>query len=92
MRQKFAVAIRSSHEVATFLRDHASEVSEFAKLDDFRVDAGGIDWGHVAAAIKTKKIGNRTIYELSFQPSMCSTYTFRITSDGYTSLYGCCGK
>jgi hypothetical protein len=92
LRQRFAVTIRSSADFTAFLRDHAGSVSEFLAPDDFRADAGGIDWGRVAASTKTKKLGNRTVYELAFKPSTCAGFTFRITNDGYTSLYGCCGK
>jgi hypothetical protein len=91
-RSRQAATLRSRDDFASFLRDHGTSISDWIELDDFIADGSAVDWSRVRAATKTYALGRRTVYELKFRPRDCAGFTLRMTNDGYTSLYGCCGK
>jgi hypothetical protein len=62
------------------------------ELDNFRNAAGAVDWELVAASAQVSKLGNRTVYALRYVPRGCIGFDLRMTNDGFTSLYGCCGN
>jgi len=91
-RRVFVDPPNSVQDVARFLRYRGRAVSTAVELDDYRDAAGFVDWQKVTANVKQSKLGERTVFSLNFNPKGCSGYQIRMTDDGYTSLYGCCGK
>jgi hypothetical protein len=53
-----------------------------------------INWKALAKRFQTRKVGKRTVYDLVFSVQSCGidSYRFEVTSDGWYSLGGCCGK
>jgi hypothetical protein len=91
-RMRFAVTLKSTADFAEFLRTRGRWIDDATQLDDFRDAAGAVDWTLVAAKTQVSKLGNRTVYALRYVPGGCAGYDLRMTNDGFTSLYGCCGK
>lgn len=53
-----------------------------------------IDWVSIENSIQVKKHLGYTIYILTYNHPACypgQLYTFKVTSYGFASLYGCCG-
>jgi hypothetical protein len=76
----------------SFLRERLLWLGDSLSLDDFRSADGTVDWARVAASTEVSNLAGRTVYSLRFKPQGCTFYDLRVTSEGYTSLYGCCGK
>jgi len=91
-RKHFVVTLESPADFVAFLRTRGRWLDEAAELDNFRNAAGVIDWTLVAASTQVSKMGNRTVYALRYAPQGCLGFDLRMTNDGFTSLYGCCGK
>lgn len=91
-RKHFVVTLESPADFAAFLRTRGRWLDEAIALDNFRNAAGAIDWTLVAASTQVAKMGNRTVYALRYAPRGCAGFDLRMTNDGFTSLYGCCGK
>jgi hypothetical protein len=102
-RYKFDVTINSKEDFINFLKNN--KINQWVKLDSFRENPtnypqGEIDWDKVSSAINTENIETRTIYTLDYNVisvgkdyiETCSGFTVKMTSDGYASVYGCCGK
>jgi hypothetical protein len=89
-RYKFDVTINSKNDFVNFIKNN--EINEWVKLDNFKDNPeGNVNWNKVLTAIRTEKIGIRTVYVLDYNPLFCSGFTLKMTNDGYVSVYGCCG-
>ncbi len=91
-RYKFNTSINSEENFVDFIKTNT--INEWVRLDNFRESSpvnGEIDWNKVLEAVKTEKIGSRTIYALDYTPQTCGGFTLKMTNDGYVSVYGCCG-
>ena len=95
-RRKYDAEITSRENFINFIKNN--KMDEW--LDNFKdtqePDAK-VNWDRVTSSIKTERKGSKTIYSLDYTPSECSSaqkaaFTFKITNDGYASVYGCCGK
>ena len=59
-----------------------------------------IEWGSVRDYVQTEVLKTyiadgailRQVYVLNYKPYGCGNYTLKMTSDGFISVYGCCGK
>ena len=91
-RKRFAVKLSSREDLADFLRTRARWVNAHMEFDAFRDAKGSVDWARLAASATVSTLGRRTVYALRFVPKGCAGFDFRMTSDGFTSVYGCCGK
>jgi hypothetical protein len=91
-RKHFVVTLESTADFVEFLRTRGRWLDDATALDNFRSAAGAIDWTRVAASTQVSKMGNRTVYALRYAPRGCLGFDLRMTNDGFTSLYGCCGK
>jgi hypothetical protein len=89
--------------VVAYLQEHELEIlssSQTPRLDEFpagstvlRMDVV-IDWQSIAEAIQIEHRPGYDIYSLTYHPPACDesqSYTFKVTSFGLASLYGCCG-
>lgn len=89
-RYKFDVTINSKDDFVNFIKNN--QINQWVKLDNFKDNPeGNVNWNKVLTAIKTEKIGSRTVYVLDYNPQSCSGFTLKMTNDGYVSVYGCCG-
>jgi hypothetical protein len=91
-RKSKAVQLRSKDDFVRFVRERGASVSRYLHPDNFRGPSGEIDWARVATATTTSALASGMVYTLEFVPRGCGTFTFRMNANGYTSLYGCCGK
>jgi len=57
-------------------------------------EAGDIDWKRLAKRMVARRVGKRTVYDLVFSIQGCgsNSYHFQVSSDGWFSHRGCCGK
>ncbi|MBI2110123.1 hypothetical protein HYT58_03055 [Candidatus Woesearchaeota archaeon] len=96
-RYKFDVTIKSKEDFVNFLKTH--EINRRVELDNFKnrnmdykeMKSAEPDWNKVLSEVKTENGGLKTIYVLKYNPITCSGYTLKMTTDGYVSVYGCCG-
>jgi hypothetical protein len=98
-RYKFDATINSKEDFINFLKTH--EVEDVS-LDNFKkisqevnyeqIKAAEVDWDKVLNQVKTRNAGLKKMYILNFNAYSCSGFTLKMTSDGYVSVYGCCGK
>jgi hypothetical protein len=53
-----------------------------------------IDWSRLVRRVRERSVGKRTIFEFTYTAFGCGpdSYVVRISSDGWLSHYGCCGK
>ena len=53
-----------------------------------------IDESELGKRARVRKLGTRTLYEWIYTAEHCGTdsHWFRVTSDGWVSQFGCCGK
>jgi hypothetical protein len=95
-------SFQSRGEVAVYLQEHARELlsGSLAPLPD-----GSVDWivppsddvlfGQFSVEnIQVERRSGYVIYSLTFHRPACNpgqSYTFKVTSFGLASLYGCCG-
>jgi hypothetical protein len=90
-RYKFNVTINLKDDFVNFLKNN--KINQWVMLDNFKDTPNGkVNWNTVLAAIKTDKVGNRTIYILDYKPRVCEKFKLKMTDDGYVSLFGCCGE
>jgi hypothetical protein len=90
-RQHFDVSLTSAQDFAEFLRDRGRWLEMPADFNEFRDAHGAVDWARVAASTSVSKLGGRSLFSIKLVPRPCAFYDLRMTSDGFTSLYGCCG-
>lgn len=53
-----------------------------------------IDWQRMSKRVQQRRVGERTIYELTYSADRCGpdSFVLRVSSDGWASTFGCCGK
>jgi hypothetical protein len=96
-------AFDSNHDVVVYFQEHQLELlngSSTPRLDEFpagtivsRLDVA-IDWQSLADDIQVEHRPGYSVYTLTYHRAGCSEnqrYTFKVTSYGLASLYGCCG-
>jgi hypothetical protein len=90
-------------EVVDYLQNHASEFLS-GRLEP-RKDGDAVDWNvskadvtqfrqSIAGKIVVEHRFGYAVYSITYHRPACSesqTYTFKVTSNGFASLYGCCG-
>lgn len=88
-RFETGATITSREQFRTFLRTH--DLGPRVRLDNFQTEQGVIEWDRVEQATTIMHAPNVVIYQLVYTPTVCSTYTLRVRTDGQASIYGCCG-
>ncbi len=106
-RLKFDVAISGKDDFVAFLKDNHPALCDslgetFMQFDDFRdfsklnAETSSselpVNWNTVQDSVQVTTFRQRMIYTIQYVPSVCRTFTIRMTNDGYFSHYGCCGK
>jgi hypothetical protein len=93
----------SQGDVVAFLQEHEMELLngyQTPRLGGFPAGANGarsdvsIDWQSLAKALQVERRPGYVVYTLTYHHPACSksqVYTFKVTSYGLASLYGCCG-
>ena len=95
-------SFKSGSEVSAYLQEHASGLLSGSLAPR---PNGSVDWNvspsdvslfvqAVAGAIQVESRPGYVIYSLTFHRPACNpgqSYTFKVTSFGLASLYGCCG-
>jgi hypothetical protein len=96
-------AFHSQRDVVAYLQQHELELlsgSSTPRLDAFPASWSVsrmqvvIDWQSIAEDIHVKHRPGYIIYVLTYHHPACSgnqSYTFKVTTYGLASLYGCCG-
>ena len=97
------VQFESKSDVVAYLQAHELELlsgSNIPRLSEFPPDMRGvrmdvnIDWQSIEGEIQVEHRLGYKVYTLVFHHPACDknqTYTFKVTSYGFASLYGCCG-
>ena len=96
-------SFKSKQAVVAYIQEHELELlsgSHTPRLGGFpadwvvtRMDVV-IDWQKIAEDIQVENRPGYTLFTLTYHYPGCSsnqTYTFKVTSYGLASLYGCCG-
>ena len=94
---------RSEEDVIAFLKEHELQYlngSCLPQLEEiptgkqvFRFE-GEVDWQALRQDIQVQKRPGYKVYIVTYHHPACmqgQTYTFKVTSFGWASLYGCCG-
>lgn len=97
------MSFHGKEDVITYLQEHELQVltgSRLPQLDEitdeeqvFRYD-GEVDWQALQQGIQVQQRLGYQVYLVTYHHPACSpgqTYTFKVTSFGWASLYGCCG-
>jgi hypothetical protein len=93
----------SESEVVTYLQNNASDLLS-GRLEPLQ-DNNDVDWNVTKTDVilfsqsitENVMVDNRfgyAVYSITYHRPACSesqTYTFKVTSYGFASLYGCCG-
>jgi hypothetical protein len=89
--------------VVAYLQAHELELlsgTGLPRLDAFPAGSivsrydGAVDWPSIAQAIQVQHRPGYVVYTLTYHHPACwgnQSYTFKVTSYGLASLYGCCG-
>jgi hypothetical protein len=85
---KFSRQVKSVADAIEVMRD--PRVAEFYQWHGDLI----VDWKTLPKRVRVRKLGKRTLYEWMFEVRHCGpdTHWFRVTSDGWVGVYGCCGK
>ena len=97
----FDERLESTEDVVAFLQAKQSLLFSASHLPQLDPPEGttvppsvmAVDWRAVAQNIQVKQRLGYKIYLYKFQPVHCpgQSYTFKITTFGMASVYGCCG-
>jgi len=102
-RYNIGIKITSKKDFIEFIKKNPKQ-NYFLKLDSFRdepyIPTSNINWNNVEQAIKVSQNEGYTIYSLEYNVgeiyedsrNRCFGFTLRASSNGYISIYGCCGK
>ncbi len=92
----------SKSDVIAYFQAHQLELingSQLPELGGFSPDVNvepldvEIDWQALEESIRVEKRFGYTLYTLTYEHPLCKRqyHTFKVTSYGLASLYGCCG-
>jgi hypothetical protein len=78
-----------------FLRSIKTARTTPCVADDAPRHEADIDWALMAKRVHVRSLGQRTLYEWTLSACGCpqvDSFWFKVTSDGWMSLFGCCGQ
>jgi hypothetical protein len=97
------MSFKSRSDVVAYLQEHELELLSgtlIPRLDGFPVDWNVSrldvmpDWQSITEDVQVEHRLGYVIYTFTYHRLACSknqSYTFKVTSYGFASLYGCCG-